>query len=84
MEWESKSEKSKGKSRGISMNNAKAIFYTTLLIYLSYVIGYTLFHIDNLSDSKSIVTFSIRCLAVITIVTYFISLFTTQEEENVR
>ena len=66
------------------MNTTKVIFYTALLIYLSYVIAYTLFHLDNLSDNKSIVTFSIRCLAMIAIASSFISLFKTQKEENVR
>ena len=84
MEWESKSEKSKGKSRGISMNTAKVIFYIALIIYLSYMISSTLFNIDNLSDNKSIVIFIIRCLAMIAITSSFISLFTTQKEENVR
>ena len=84
MEWESKSEKSKGKSRGISMNTAKVIFYIALIIYLSYMISSTLFNIDNLSDNKSISVFIIRCLAMIAIVSSFISLFKTQKEENVR
>ena len=67
------------------MNTAKVIFYTALLIYLSYMIGYTLFNLDNLSDNKSIFIFTIRCLAMITIVSSFISLFKTQKErENVR
>jgi len=67
------------------MKTTKAIFYTALLIYLSYMIGYTLFNLDNLLDSKSIVTFSIRCLAMIAIAWSLISLFTTRkEEENVR
>ena len=66
------------------MKTAKVIFYTALLIYLSYMIGYTLFNLDNLSDNKSIFIFIIRCLAMITIASSFISLFTTQKEENVR
>ena len=67
------------------MKTAKVIFYTALLIYLSYMIGYTLFNLDNLSDNKSIFIFTIRCLAMITITLSFISLFKTQkEEENVR
>ena len=67
------------------MNTAKAIFYTTLLIYLSYMIGSTLFNLDNLSDNKSIFIFTIRCLAMIAIAWSFICLFTTRkEEENVR
>ena len=67
------------------MNAAKVIFYTALLIYLSYMIGSTLFDFDNLSDNKSIFIFTIRCLAMITIALSFISLFKTQkEEENVR
>ena len=67
------------------MNTAKVIFYTALLIYLSYIIGSTLFNLDNLSDNKSIVIFIIRCLAMIAIASSFISLFKTQkEEENVR
>ena len=66
------------------MNTAKAIFYIALIIYLSYMIGSTLFNIDNLSDNKSIVIFIIRCLAMIAIASSFISLFKTQKEENVR
>ena len=66
------------------MNTAKVIFYIALIIYLSYMIGSTLFNIDNLSDNKSIVIFIIRCLAMIAIASSFISLFKTQKEENVR
>ena len=66
------------------MNTAKVIFYIALIIYLSYMISSTLFNIDNLSDNKSIVIFIIRCLAMIAITSSFISLFTTQKEENVR
>ena len=66
------------------MNTAKVIFYIALIIYLSYMIGSTLFNIDNLSDNKSIVIFIIRCLAMIAIASSLISLFKTQKEENVR
>jgi len=66
------------------MNTTKVIFYTALLIYLSYMIGSTLFNLNNLSDNKSIVIFIIRCLAMIAIASSFISLFKTQKEENVR
>ena len=66
------------------MNTAKVIFYTALLIYLSYMIGSTLFNLDNLSNNKSIVIFIIRCLAMISIASSCIRLFETQKEENVR
>ena len=67
------------------MKMVKAIFYTAALIFLSYMIGYTLFNVETLSNSKAIFTFGIRCLALITIAHSFISLFITRKEaENVR